>query len=289
MPADIPAPAHRMLQCGDKTLSLEKPRVMGILNVTPDSFSDGGEFNEPAIAIEHAMTMVEAGVDIIDVGGESTRPGASHVSVQQEIDRIAPVIEGIRQRSDIIVSIDSSKAEVFEAAVSAGAGLINDVRALREPQALAVAARSSRPVCLMHMQGQPRSMQHAPHYENVVLEVSEFLEKRYWACVDAGIGKDQILIDPGFGFGKNLTHNLTLLEQLSSLCAIAPVVVGLSRKRMFAQILGDDTADRVTASVTAALLCVQRGASIVRVHDVRQTLDALAVYNAVDGVQASLQ
>lgn len=258
---------------------------MGILNVTPDSFSDGGRFTQFDVAIDHAMAMVKAGADIIDVGGESTRPGAAAVSVQQEVDRTAPVIEALRQRSDTIISIDSSKADVFDAAISAGAGLINDVRALREPRALEAAARSGRPVCLMHMQGQPESMQQAPCYENVVLEVSEFLQQRHSACVNAGIPNDQILIDPGFGFGKNLVHNLTLLEQLGSLCAIAPVLIGLSRKRMFAEILGDAAADRVTASVTAALLCVQRGASIVRVHDVQQTVDALAVHTAIEELQ----
>lgn len=257
------------------------PRVMGILNVTPDSFSDGGRFVQLDAALAQVDAMITAGADIIDVGGESTRPGADPVSAAQEIDRVGPVIEAILARCDTIVSIDTSKAEVMQAAHAAGAGLINDVRALSEPDALTMAASTGLPVCLMHMQGQPRSMQQAPHYDNVVEGVASFLHDRHSACVDAGIPADQIVLDPGFGFGKTLQHNLVLLRDLHLLCAQAPVMIGLSRKRMFGAILGDETISRVTASVTAALLCVQRGASIVRVHDVEPTVQALAVHSAV--------
>jgi dihydropteroate synthase len=237
------------------------------------------------VSVRNAKEAEDAllgGADIIDVGGESTRPGAANVSEQDEIDRVVPVIEAVRQASDVIISIDTSKASVMEAAVGAGAGIINDVRALREPQALETAARLGLPVCVMHMQGQPRTMQQNPAYADVVLEVTEFLAKRYKACIDAGISSDQIIIDPGFGFGKTTHHNLSLLYHLERLCDVAPVLTGLSRKRMFAELLESDSADRVSASVAAALLCVQRGASIVRVHDVRQTVDALKVYSALD-------
>lgn len=254
---------------------------MGILNVTPDSFSDGGRFNSVDTALEQAARMIESGADIIDVGGESTRPGAQCVGDEEEIERVIPVIDAIRKRFDTIVSIDTSKASVIDAAVAAGAGLINDVRALREGDALEAAARSGLPVCLMHMQGHPGTMQRAPEYQDVTREVCEFLQGRVNACLASDIAADQIVIDPGFGFGKLLGHNLTLLNDLHVLRNIAPVLIGLSRKRMLGQILGDDNVDRVTASVTAALLCVHRGASIVRVHDVKPMVQALKVNNAV--------
>ncbi len=255
---------------------------MGILNVTPDSFSDGGKFYRIDDALAQVESMVKAGTDIIDVGGESTRPGAKGVEEQAEIDRVVPVIEAIVRRFDIVVSIDTSKAGVITAAYAAGAGLVNDVRALREPGALAAAALTGLPVCLMHMQGQPRTMQQSPHYDDVVKEVADFLMQRRKACIEAGIRAENILVDPGFGFGKTLAHNLELIATLDVLCHQGPVLTGLSRKRMLGEILGDDSADRVTASVTAALLCVQRGASIVRVHDVEQTVQALAVHSAVN-------
>lgn len=254
---------------------------MGILNVTPDSFSDGGRFYRLDEALAQVEVMVAAGADIIDVGGESTRPGAQAVDGRQEIERVVPVIEAIVKRFDTIVSIDTSKASVILAAVSAGATLINDVRALCEPDALEAAASTKLPVCLMHMKGQPRSMQEAPYYDDVVAEVTAFLVQRREQCISAGIPESQIVLDPGFGFGKTLEHNLALLGNLNTLCEHAPVMIGLSRKRMLGAILGDDSADRATASVTAALLCVQRGASIVRVHDVEPTVHALAVYAAV--------
>lgn len=254
---------------------------MGILNVTPDSFSDGGKFLEPSEAMAQVDAMIAAGADLIDVGGESTRPGASEVTEQEEMDRVIPLIQAIRSRFDTIVSLDSSKAAVMREAAAAGAGMINDVRALQEPGALSVAVQSALPVCLMHMKGEPRTMQQSPQYHAVVGEVLDFLISRRQACLDAGMADSRIVIDPGFGFGKNLEHNVALLKHLDQLCSEAPVLVGLSRKRMFAQILNSDSADRTVASVSAALLCVQRGASIVRVHDVEPTVQALAVYQAV--------
>jgi len=272
----------RTLQCAEKALTLDVARVMGILNVTPDSFSDGGRFFQLDRALLQVESMISAGADIIDVGGESTRPGAAAVDIQEEIDRVVPVIEAIAERFDTIVSVDSSKPAVFQAACAAGAGMINDVRALREPGAADMAAGLGVPVCLMHMQGEPNTMQQSPNYTDVVSEVVEFLLHRRTVCVAAGIDEQQILFDPGFGFGKTLGHNLSLLAHLESLCQHAPVLTGLSRKRMIGAILGDDSADRTTASVTAALLCVQHGAVIVRVHDVEQTVQALAVHTAVD-------
>lgn len=270
-----------VLQCGDRTLVLDRPRVMGILNVTPDSFSDGGRFLEISQAVAQVDAMIASGADIIDVGGESTRPGAADVGEQEELDRVIPLIQAIRSRFDTIVSLDSSKASVMREAAAAGAGMINDVRALQEPGALSVAMETALPVCLMHMKGEPRTMQQSPQYASVVDEVIQFLLGRRQACLDVGMESSRIVLDPGFGFGKNLSHNIALLKHLDRLCQEAPVLVGLSRKRMFAQILQSDEADRTVASVSAALLCVQRGASIVRVHDVEQTVQALAVYQAV--------
>lgn len=273
---------HHVLHCGERALSLDRPRVMGILNVTPDSFSDGGRFDSLDSAIRQTDRMLAEGADIIDVGGESTRPGAADVSEQQELDRVLPVVEAIAARFDTIISLDTSKPAVMREGASAGVGMINDVRALQQDGALAVARESGLPVCLMHMQGQPRSMQQAPRYGDVVEEVGRFLAQRRDACVDAGIDVTRIVLDPGFGFGKTLAHNLQLLGQLQQLSGHLPLMVGLSRKRMFAQILGSDTADRQTASVAAALLCVERGAAIVRVHDVAPTVQALAVHQAMN-------
>ncbi len=258
---------------------------MGILNVTPDSFSDGGRFATLDKAMQQVDVMLAAGADIVDIGGESTRPGADDVSEQEELDRVMPVVEGIRERFDTIISLDTSKAAVMREGAALGAGMINDVRALAEPGAMQAALHSTLPVCLMHMQGQPRSMQHEPAYENVVVEVREFLMQRRQACIDAGMDASQIVLDPGFGFGKTLDHNLRLLKHLSEFSSDSPLLIGLSRKRMFAQILGGDSADRVAASVSAALLCVERGAMIVRVHDVAPTVQALAVLQAVRDCQ----
>lgn len=273
---------HHVLHCGERALSLDRPRVMGILNVTPDSFSDGGRFDSLDSAIRQTDRMLADGADLIDVGGESTRPGAADVSEQQELDRVLPVVEAIAARFDTIISLDTSKPAVMREGASAGVGMINDVRALQQDGALAVARESGLPVCLMHMQGQPRSMQQAPRYGDVVEEVGRFLAQRRDDCVDAGIDVTRIVLDPGFGFGKTLAHNLQLLGQLQQLSGHLPLMVGLSRKRMFAQILGSDTADRQTASVAAALLCVERGAAIVRVHDVAPTVQALAVHQAMN-------
>ncbi len=270
------------LRCGSKTLALSRPRVMGILNVTPDSFSDGGRFSQLDAARQHAQRMVEAGADIIDVGGESTRPGAAEVGEQEELDRVIPVIEAIRESQDVVVSIDTSKSVVMEAAASAGAGLINDVRALQLPGALEKAAKLGLPVCLMHMKGKPATMQSAPEYANVIDEVTNFLHQRTEAAVNAGIDRNQILWDPGFGFGKTAEHNLLLLKSLRSLSEQSGLLIGISRKRIFGEILKEATADRTVASVTAAVLAVQQGASIVRVHDVQQTVDALKVWQAVE-------
>jgi len=258
---------------------------MGILNVTPDSFSDGGHFLELDTALRQTEVMLAAGADVIDVGGESTRPGAADVAVQLELDRVLPVVEALTERFDTIVSLDTSKSVVMREGAAAGAGIINDVRALREEGSVEAVVQTGLPVCLMHMQGEPRSMQHAPVYRNVVTEVIEFLMSRRQICIESGIAEAQIVLDPGFGFGKNLGHNLMLLKQLDRLCAEAPVLIGLSRKRMFAQILKDDKVSRVTSSVAAALMCVERGASIVRVHDVEQTVHALAVFQAVTNCQ----
>lgn len=255
---------------------------MGILNVTPDSFSDGGRFNDRAAALKHAQEMVTAGARIIDVGGESTRPGAEAVGQDEELNRVVPVIEAITTELDVVVSVDTSNPAVMREAAAAGAGLINDVRALQQPGAVEVAAETGLPVCVMHMKGDPATMQDNPSYSDVVSEVCDFLRQRSEALAQAGIDKERVLWDPGFGFGKTSEHNLHLLKHLDLLTTHANVVIGLSRKRLFADILNSATADRTSASVAAALLGVQRGAAIVRVHDVAQTVDALKVLQAVD-------
>ncbi len=255
---------------------------MGILNITPDSFSDGGFFLSKDKAVAHARQMAAAGADILDIGGESTRPGAQAVSVQQELDRVLPVIEAIHAAVELPVSIDTSKPEVMRAAVAAGAGLINDVRGLREPGALDAARDLAVPVCLMHMQGEPRSMQQDPVYTNVVTDVRDFLKARIAACVAAGVARERLLIDPGFGFGKTAAHNLELLRRLGELRALGlPVVAGLSRKSMIGALLNLPVDERLHASVALALIAVQNGASIVRVHDVRATRDAIRMLEIV--------
>jgi len=260
------------------------PRVMGILNVTPDSFSDGGRYLEVDRAIEHALQLVAEGADIIDVGGESTRPGARPVSFAEEIDRVAPVIAGIAQASSVVISIDTSKPEVMRAAAAAGAGMINDVRALSSEGAMAAAADLGLPVCLMHMQGQPVNMQLNPAYSDVVDEVRNYLLERAAACIRGGIPRDRILLDPGFGFGKSLQHNLELLRHLDRFVDTGfAVLAGLSRKSMIATLLGDPDRDRLAGSVTLALYAVRKGVHIVRVHDVAQTVDALKIDAAVAG------
>ena len=271
-----------MLDCGGRPLDLTRPRVMGILNVTPDSFSDGGAHLALDAARTHARDMVAAGADLIDIGGESTRPGAAAVSVQEELDRVIPVIEALHAEVGVPLSIDTSKPEVMRAAVSAGAGLINDVRALRAPGALATAAGLAVPVCLMHMQGEPRTMQSAPVYADVVAEVVDFLAARVAACEAASIARGRILVDPGFGFGKTLAHNLALLAGLDRLTALGlPLLVGVSRKSMLGAITGRAVSARLAAGLAAAVLALERGALILRVHDVAETADAVAVVNAV--------
>jgi dihydropteroate synthase len=270
------------LDCGGRALDLSRIAIMGILNVTPDSFSDGGIFLARDTAVAHAFTMVEEGADCIDVGGESTRPGAQAVSVQEELDRVIPVIEAIARAVPLPVSIDTSKPEVMRAAVAAGAGLINDVRALRATGALQTAAALEVPVCLMHMQGEPRSMQQNPVYTDVVGEVRDFLQERIEACVAAGIPRQRLVVDPGFGFGKTVAHNLDLLRRLGELRTLGmPILAGLSRKSMIGALFGLPVAQRLHASVALALIAVQNGAAMLRVHDVRATREAIRMLEAV--------
>ena len=251
---------------------------MGILNVTPDSFADGGLWLDHDQALRHALEMAEAGADIIDIGGESTRPGSQVVEIQQELDRVIPLIESIAAGTDLPVSIDTSKSEVMEAAVRAGAGLINDVFALRREGALETAAALGVPVCLVHMQGSPRDMQLDPAFEDVVGEVQDFLLNRAGQCEAAGIPASDIIIDPGFGFGKTLQHNIDLFKAIPTFAATAyPVVVGISRKSMLGQITGKAVGQRLAASLAAAVLAARAGASILRVHDVAETVDALKI------------
>jgi len=275
------------LNCGGKLLDLSSPQVMGILNITPDSFSDGGVFFARDAALRQAREMYEAGAAIIDVGGESTRPGARPVSVQEELDRVIPIIETLRAELPVILSVDTSKAEVMREAVQAGAGMINDVYALRREGALDAARECDVPVCLMHMQGEPRTMQQEPHYGDVVQEVLQFLRQRIESCRQAGIAREKLLIDPGFGFGKRLQHNLQLMKQLPELAALGcPVLVGVSRKSMLGSLLGGRPVEgRLHASVAAATLAVWLGAAIVRVHDVGATVDAVKVAAAVKQIE----
>ncbi len=258
------------------------PKVMAILNVTPDSFSDGGRYNSKESALAQARKMVSEGAQIIDVGGESTRPGAQPVSLAQEIARVVPVVEALRAAFDVTISVDTSKAEVMRAAVSAGASLVNDVRALREPGALEVVAELGVDVCLMHMQGEPRTMQRRPVYKDVVDDVYRFLSERVESCLSAGIRRESIMIDPGFGFGKSLAHNLVLLRELERFKVMGlPLLVGVSRKSMFGDILNRPTAERMVGSVVAATIAAWQGADVLRVHDVAETVDALKVCCAV--------
>ncbi len=271
------------IDCNGRVLLLDRPRIMGVINLTPDSFSDGGQFATTDSAIEHALKLAEEGADILDIGGESTRPGASAISENEEIARVVPVIEKLFAQVALPISIDTSKPAVMRAAVKAGAGLINDVRALRVEGALEIAAELKVPVCLMHMQGEPHSMQNQPQYEDVVGEVYRFLTERIVACEFAGLNRKQILIDPGFGFGKLLEHNLELLRNLNQFTQIGlPLLVGLSRKSMIGALTEQkNNHDRLHGSLAAAVLAAERGAQILRVHDVRATRDALAILHAV--------
>lgn len=262
----------------NKTLSLDSPVVMGILNVTPDSFSDGGLFQQQSKAVERARQMLADGATIIDIGGESTRPGAADVAEQDEINRVVPVIKAIRERSDCWISIDTSKAAVMRAAVEAGANLINDVRALREPGALTAAADLQVPVCIMHMQGQPRTMQAAPDYTDVIQDVMQFLNQRIDACLDAGVIRQNIILDPGYGFGKTLAHNYQLLAQLDHFHHFGlPILAGMSRKSMIYKALDKTPHDVLGGSIACATLAAVKGAQIIRVHDVKETADALKI------------
>ena len=274
------------LDCAGRILRLDRPQVMGIVNVTPDSFSDGGAHDTADAAVAHALRLVEEGADALDIGGESTRPGAAEVEAEEELRRVVPVSERLAAQVAVPISIDTSKPEVMRAAVQAGAGMINDVYGLRREGALDAAAALGVPVVLMHMQGEPRSMQAAPQYDDVVGEVHRFLAERIFAAEMAGIPKQRIVVDPGFGFGKDTAHNLQLLAQFERFAELGvPVLAGLSRKRSIGELTGRDVpADRVAGSVAAHLIAAQRGAAIVRVHDVAATVDALKVWNAVAAV-----
>jgi len=269
-----------MLRLGP--VNLESPAVMGVLNVTPDSFSDGGRYSTIDIALRRAEQMADEGAAIIDVGGESTRPGARAVSEQEELDRVLPVIEAVRRVTDHPVSIDTSKPGVMREAVAAGASIINDVYALQADGALQAAVELQQPVCLMHMQGEPRTMQKQPQYDDVVAEVTQFLRERVAQCMEAGLDQGLIIVDPGFGFGKSPAHNVALLAGLSQVTEIGvPVLVGLSRKSTLGKITGKDVSQLMSASVAAAVLAFQQGAQIIRAHDVAETVDALRVAAAV--------
>ncbi|MGF1757856.1 dihydropteroate synthase [Photobacterium sagamiensis] len=267
-----------ILTSKEKTLDLSYPHTMGILNVTPDSFSDGGQFNQFDHALRHVDAMLEAGTSIIDIGGESTRPGASDVVLAQELERVVPVIEAIRQRFDCWISIDTSKAQVMTEAVMAGADLINDVRALQDPGALEAAAKAHVPICLMHMQGQPRTMQAQPHYDDLITDVSEFLAERVQACENAGIRREQLLLDPGYGFGKTLEYNYQLLAHLDKFHQFGlPLLVGMSRKSMIFKLLNKQPAECLAGSLACATIAAMKGAQIIRVHDALETVDVLKV------------
>ncbi|MGY3038665.1 dihydropteroate synthase [Rhodanobacter sp. TND4EL1] len=272
-----------VLDCAGRPLRLDRPRVVGILNVTPDSFSDGGVHPTVEAAVAHGVRMAEEGADMLDVGGQSTRPGAREVSLEEELERVLPVITQLLACTSLPIAIDTSRPEVMRAAVAAGAGMINDVYALRREGALEAVAELGVPVCLMHMQGEPGSMQDEPHYDDVVGDVHRFLTDRLFACELAGIDRRKVLVDPGFGFGKTLEHNLALLSSLEQFANLGGgVYAGLSRKSMIGTLTGrTEPTDRLAGSVAAALVAVQRGARMVRVHDVAATVDALAVWQGV--------
>lgn len=275
------------LACGSRQLHLTPPAVMGILNITPDSFSDGGELYDISgprmdVVLRRAESMLAAGASLLDIGGESTRPGAAPVSSAQEIDRVAPVVEALAERFDTIISIDSSNPELIARAADLGAGMINDVRALQRPGALQAAAAAGLPVCLMHMQGEPATMQQEPHYHDVAADVLHYLQQRIEECVVAGIPRECIVIDPGFGFGKSLAHNLQLFRHLPALAHTGfPLLVGVSRKSMIAAVTGRESGQRVAGGLALAALAVEHGAAILRVHDVEETQDVVAMIDAV--------
>ncbi|MDY0206833.1 MAG: dihydropteroate synthase [Pseudomonas sp.] len=276
------ATAHPVLHCGKHSLDLSRPHIMGILNVTPDSFSDGGRYNTLDLALRRALEMHAAGASLIDIGGESTRPGAAKVSVQQELDRVAPLVDLIARECDVIISVDTSTPAVIAESARLGAGLINDVRALQREGALAAAAATDLPVCLMHMRGEPQTMQDEPHYADVAAEVAAFLQERIAACVQVGITPERIVLDPGFGFAKNTQHNYELFQRLPELLSLqCPLLVGVSRKSMIGNILNQPVDQRLYGSLALAVMALERGAKILRVHDVAQTMDVLKIFNAV--------
>lgn len=265
----------------DSHLDLSFPHVMGILNVTPDSFSDGGKHNALVDALTHTNEMVNAGATIIDVGGESTRPGADEVSVEEELERVIPVIDAIAQRFEVWISVDTSKAEVIREAARVGAHIINDVRSLSEPGALEAAAATDLPVCLMHMQGEPRTMQQAPAYDNILSEVDTYFAQQIARCEAAGIKKERLILDPGFGFGKNLSHNYELLAHLGDFHHFGlPLLVGMSRKSMIGQLLNVGPSQRLIGSLSCAVIAAMQGAQIIRVHDVKETVEAMRIVEA---------
>lgn len=271
-----------ILTANNKSLDLSQPQVMGILNVTPDSFSDGGKYHSLNSALNQAQRMIDAGVTIIDIGGESTRPGAPDVALEEELQRVVPVIKAIREHHDVWISIDTSKAEVMRQAIEAGADIINDVRALQEPGALEVAAKYGLPICLMHMQGQPRTMQTNPHYDDLLKEVGEFLQQRINACEKVGIQRSQLILDPGFGFGKTIEHNYHMLARLEEFHQFGlPILAGMSRKSMLFKLLDKAPDECVAASVSCATIAAMKGAQIIRVHDFEQTLDAMKIVSMV--------
>jgi dihydropteroate synthase len=273
---------RRRLRAGRFTLALDRPLIMGVVNVTPDSFSDGGHWLDPDRAAAHARTLIDEGADILDIGGESTRPGATPVAQSEELARVLPVLEALAGVA-VPISVDTWKPAVMHEALAHGASMINDINALQAPGALEAVRESGCAVCLMHKQGDPQTMQLAPHYDDVLAEVGAFLERRVRACLQAGIARERLVVDPGFGFGKTRAHNLALFRGLASLAGLGvPLLVGLSRKSVLGKITGREVEGRLTASVTAALLAVQRGAAIVRVHDVAATRDALRVLEAVE-------
>ncbi|WP_444924253.1 dihydropteroate synthase [Microbulbifer sp. DLAB2-AF] len=280
------------ITCGKHTLDLSSPVVMGVLNTTPDSFSDGGSYYQAgmldlSLVLRRAEQMLDEGAAIIDVGGESTRPGASPISEEEELDRVLPVVDAICTRLDVVVSVDTSTPTVIREAAKVGAGLINDVRALEREGALEAAAQTDLPVCLMHMQGQPDTMQTSPNYRDVVTEVAHYLAGRIEACGAVGINRERLLLDPGFGFGKNDAHNLALLGALSQLGpADVPILAGLSRKSMIGRLLQREVEDRLPGSLALAMLAAQRGAKILRVHDVAETVDVLRLQQVVEGFKA---
>lgn len=274
------------LPCGNRVLDLAHTHVMGILNATPDSFSDGGRYSQLDAALRHAEAMVQAGATLIDVGGESTRPGARPVSASEEVERVAPLVEVIARELDVIISVDTSTPEVMLATAGLGAGLINDVRALQRPGALEAAASTGFPVCLMHMLGEPGTMQNDPHYDDLVGEVCAFLAERMKQCVAAGIGQQQIILDPGFGFAKTLEHNLSLFKHMQALHALGrPLLVGVSRKSMIGAVLGRPVDQRLSGGLALAALAMAKGARILRVHDVAETADVVRMITAVEAAE----